>query len=42
MSIFLKSQKIIKDWIDYNGHMTEFRYLQAFSEATDAFLGDWP
>jgi carnitine 3-dehydrogenase / betainyl-CoA thioesterase len=25
-------------WIDYNGHMTEARYLQVFSEATDAFL----
>ena len=26
------------DWIDYNGHMTEFRYLQVFSDATDAVL----
>ncbi len=25
-------------WIDYNGHMTEFRYLQVFADATDAFL----
>jgi carnitine 3-dehydrogenase len=25
-------------WIDYNGHMTEARYLHVFSEATDAFL----
>ena len=25
-------------WIDYNGHMTEYRYLQLFGEATDAFL----
>ena len=25
-------------WIDYNGHMTEFRYLQAFGDASDAFL----
>jgi len=28
------------DWIDYNGHMTEHRYLQAFGEATDALLED--
>lgn len=25
-------------WIDYNGHMTEFRYLQVLADATDAFL----
>lgn len=26
------------DWIDYNGHMNEARYLELFSKATDAFL----
>ena len=26
------------EWIDYNGHMTEHRYLQCFGEATDALL----
>ena len=26
------------DWIDYNGHVNEARYLEAFSLATDAFL----
>ncbi|MDO5631598.1 MAG: carnitine 3-dehydrogenase [Paracoccus sp. (in: a-proteobacteria)] len=25
-------------WLDYNGHMTEFRYLQVMGDATDAFL----
>ncbi len=25
-------------WIDYNGHMTESRYLQVFSHASDAML----
>lgn len=25
-------------WVDYNGHMTEFRYLQVLGDATDAFL----
>ena len=26
------------DWVDYNGHLTEARYLHIFAEATDAFL----
>jgi carnitine 3-dehydrogenase len=26
-------------WVDYNGHMTESRYLQVFAESTDALLG---
>ena len=26
------------DWIDYNGHLTESRYLQIFGDATDALL----
>lgn len=26
------------DWTDYNGHMTEGRYLTAFSEATDKLM----
>jgi carnitine 3-dehydrogenase / betainyl-CoA thioesterase len=26
------------EWIDYNGHMTEGRYLQVLADATDAFL----
>jgi carnitine 3-dehydrogenase len=26
-------------WIDYNGHLTESRYLQIFGDATDALLG---
>jgi carnitine 3-dehydrogenase len=25
-------------WVDYNGHLTEARYLHVFAEATDAFL----
>jgi carnitine 3-dehydrogenase len=27
------------EWIDYNGHVHESRYLQLFADATDAFLG---
>lgn len=26
------------DWVDYNGHMTESRYLHAFADATDRFM----
>lgn len=26
------------DWLDYNGHMTESRYLQAFADSTDRFM----
>ncbi len=26
------------DWTDYNGHMNEARYLQAFADATDQFM----
>ena len=30
--------RVLPEWIDYNGHMTEHRYLQCFGEATDALL----
>ena len=29
---------VLPAWIDYNGHMTEFRYLQVMSEASDVLL----
>jgi carnitine 3-dehydrogenase len=29
---------VAPDWIDYNGHMTESRYLQVFADASDALL----
>ncbi|MFN6979105.1 MAG: thioesterase family protein, partial [Gemmobacter sp.] len=29
---------VLPDWLDYNGHMTEARYLHACSITTDAFL----
>ena len=32
MSIFLKRQKIIKDWIDYNGHMNVAYYILIFDQ----------
>ena len=37
MSILLSSQKIIKDWIDYNDHMQDAYYGLAFSYAIDHF-----
>ena len=30
--------RIPSDWVDYNGHMTESRYVQVMSDATDAFI----
>lgn len=30
--------QVLPSWIDYNGHMTEFRYLQVFADASDALL----
>jgi carnitine 3-dehydrogenase len=34
----LHTTLVAPDWIDYNGHMTEFRYLQVLADTTDAFL----
>jgi alpha-methylacyl-CoA racemase len=34
----LFSGTVDQGWIDYNGHMTEFRYLYVFGETTDRFL----
>ncbi|MCQ0971422.1 carnitine 3-dehydrogenase [Paracoccus sp. TK19116] len=31
-------RRVPPDWTDYNNHMNEARYLQAFADATDAFL----
>jgi carnitine 3-dehydrogenase len=35
----LHEAEVEQSWIDYNGHMTESRYLEVFSDATDSFLG---
>jgi len=32
------SRAVPLDWTDYNGHMNEARYLEAFSNATDRFM----
>ncbi|MFV0359388.1 carnitine 3-dehydrogenase [Tropicimonas sp.] len=34
----LHRARVTGGWVDYNGHMTEFRYLQVMGDATDAFL----
>ncbi len=34
----LHRAQVEADWIDYNGHMTEHRYLQVFGDSTDALL----
>lgn len=36
--ILTGSRTIPLDWTDYNGHMNEARYLQAFCDATDRFM----
>ena len=30
--------RVSPEWIDYNGHMTESRYLQVFADSSDALL----
>ncbi|QUD88332.1 carnitine 3-dehydrogenase [Phenylobacterium montanum] len=37
-ALALHTATVLPDWIDYNGHMTESRYLQVFGDATDAVL----
>lgn len=36
--ILTMSQVVPADWADYNGHMTEARYLDAFGRGTDRFM----
>ena len=40
MSVFLSSQKIIKDWIDYNNHMNVSYYLLIFDKYGADILND--
>ena len=40
MSVFLSSQKIIKDWIDYNNHMNVSYYLLIFDKFEADDLND--
>ena len=36
--LVLHEAVIVPEWIDYNGHMTEFRYLEVLADGTDAVL----
>ena len=36
--ILTLSRAVPLDWTDYNGHMTESRYLDAFAQSTDRFM----
>ncbi len=36
--ILTAERAVPQDWTDYNGHMTEARYLDAFADATDRFM----
>jgi acyl-CoA thioester hydrolase len=38
MSIFLKSEKVKKEWTDYNGHMNVAYYILIFDIASDIML----
>lgn len=35
----LPARLVPPEWVDYNGHVHESRYLQLFADATDALLG---
>ncbi len=36
--ILTAKRRVPQDWTDYNGHVTEARYLEAFADATDRFM----
>tara|TARA_B100000795_G_scaffold36982_1_gene24376 strand:- start:60 stop:527 length:468 start_codon:yes stop_codon:yes gene_type:complete len=38
VSVFLKSQKIIKEWVDYNNHLNMAYYILIFDQALEVML----
>jgi carnitine 3-dehydrogenase len=34
----LHAARVLPEWVDYNGHMTESRYLQVFGDSSDALI----
>jgi acyl-CoA thioester hydrolase len=38
MNMFLKTEKVIKEWTDYNGHMNVAYYVRVFDIAADIML----
>jgi len=41
MSMILKSEKIIKEWTDYNGHLNVAFYVHVFDIAADIMLDNF-
>ena len=39
--IILPEKKVIKDWIDFNGHMNVAFFTLAFDQSLDIFLEDF-
>ena len=39
--IILPEQKVLKEWLDYNGHMNVAYYTLAFDKSLDIFLEDF-
>jgi len=38
VSVYLKSQKIIKEWVDYNNHLNMAYYILIFDQAWEVML----
>ena len=38
MSVYLKSQKIIKEWVDFNNHLNMAYYILIFDQALEVML----
>tara|TARA_B110001450_G_scaffold26469_1_gene23271 strand:+ start:1189 stop:1656 length:468 start_codon:yes stop_codon:yes gene_type:complete len=38
VSVYLKSQKIIKEWVDYNNHLNMAYYILIFDQACEVIL----
>ena len=41
MSVYLSTQKVIKDWTDYNGHLNVAFYVHIFDIAADVMLDNF-
>ena len=41
MSMILKTEKIIKEWTDYNGHLNVAYYVYVFDIAADIMLNNF-
>ena len=39
--IILPEQQVLKEWLDYNGHMNVAFYTLAFDKSLDIFLEDF-